>query len=121
MKEVSFFIKDDDTLILVRLTEENPLFERQGGGHTDEGSAYWSEVFSLEDGEVYYEESDHGRDCDGAHSSYSKRILAKVEPREFVFGGEWCNTPEVKVTVPGAEWREIEREERDFTAERAGY
>ena len=116
--------------VRLRLTADQPL-TLHGGGPTDEGYRYWESEYRIEGDRLVGEHSYTSRDCDGRYSGYSTAVarLDRLDVRQrlrgYVAPGHRLSRLEAieehARTVPLPDWHLIDGENRDYTAEAAGY
>ena len=114
-----FWIYWKDGIARITVTEDTPV-ELCWGGPTDEGSSYYSERYSIEDGILKRECCSWGSDCDGRHETHATEHWTPdmgFEPMlEWLSDGSCRELPEHRPT-----WGDGHRSQRDFYAEAAGY
>lgn len=115
MKNLRFWVLWNDDFVKLTVRPKQTILLQQGGPTDEEWSSY-REHYYQEDGALFVEVTTDGRDCDGRISTYA----------EF-----WCLADELRHHAPKGDrqpqdvhlpyWRKGRSEQRDYTAEAAGY
>jgi hypothetical protein len=107
-----FWIFYRDGFVRLKLTEDRPLTFGYGGP-TNEGWSSFGERYWIEDGTVYRETVEDGRDCDGrmTYTRLTRCPFADLKKRQDV------------AEAPGGfpSWETISAGQRDEYAEAMGY
>jgi len=93
------------------------------GGEMDEGYSFTAKTYRHDGDHVTMLVDEFAKDCDGKcewHSDYRARLDTLRDGNTPPTGLRRWDTPEVE-TVVYPRWREIERYQRDYTAESEGY
>ncbi len=106
------------TFELIELREDGDTYTRRQGGPHDEGSSYTERHYEREGESVRLTVSECGQDCDGKHSSVREYTCHRVDLARV------AQTIGVEAGIPGVRfprWTEVRHDQRDHTAEAAGY
>jgi len=112
MKNARFWTYANGSFAKITLSE-GQVISHTSGGDCDEGYHWESNRWRLESGFVVRDIDTRSRDCDGRHSSATTLVC----PVELLT----ATAPDEYREVPTPQWEEADSEQRDYTAEAAGY
>jgi len=112
MKNARFWTYANGSFAKITLSEGKKI-THVSGGPCDEGYHWERNIWRLEAGVVVREIETRSRDCDGRHDT-SNVLTCPVELLT-------ATAPDEYRDVPTPKWETEDSEQRDYTAEAAGY